>query len=206
MYTIHPFTTILHAHLNLFDNIAVTMPSSDQQRPLLVCNDCGEEIPEQSFEDWLNEEPDHVCIPRQRASTPGPARRQTPRSILRETPREESMSNSPSAPAQSTGQHPYRQLIPPRPSMLGRSGRGPQTPPLMSSLGVRRNTNPEFTRRMNPMNSGQRYDTTIEEILALRSMSYCIVMDLERLYQRLHRERTEQLMEAQRTTSTARTE
>ena len=177
------------------------MPSSDHQRPLLICNDCGEEIPEQSFEDWLNEEPDHNCIPRQRTSTPGPARRQTPRSILRETPREESISNSPSAPAQSTSQHPYRQLIPPRPSTLGRSRRGPQTPPLMSSLGVRRNTIPELTRRMIPMNSGQRYDTTIEEILALRSMSYCIVMDLERLYQRLHRERVDQLMEAQRPNS-----
>lgn len=207
---LHVFLTTSRTLEPVVHHVAVTMPSSDQQRPLLICNLCEEEIPEQSFEDWFRGEPDHDCIPRYRPPTPAPAQRQTPRptphEMPLETPRERPILISPPTPAQPTSQHPYRQPIPARPSTPARSRRGPQTPPTMSSPGVRRNILPEITRRMNLAGNGQRYDTTIEEILALRSMSYCIVMDLERLYQRLHRERIEQMMEAQRTTSTAQTE
>ena len=57
---------VLNSVFPLIDTSAIMISSTARG---IVCQDCRQFIPEQSFDDWLNGLPDHVCNPAQNLST-----------------------------------------------------------------------------------------------------------------------------------------
>lgn len=135
-----------------------------------TCSFCGETIPVQSFEDWLDGVPDHNCNP--------------PRNQRRavETP-----------PVSTRIQESVHR----RPAISQFVRRGPRTPPSLSGIGLRR-------QEIRPMAAVQEIRSinfaapvsVVEELTQLRNVAHFLTLDLDRICNRLNREREERLRDA----------
>ena len=150
----------------------------------IVCQDCGQFIPEQSFDDWLNGLPDHVCNPAQNLSTREIRTTATPPQRRVSSPRVLTTMTSTSARSTPIEQRAQRVEINTR-GLSRPLRRGPHTPEPLSGIGLRRHQlwTPS-SRTMFPI-------TALDEIIQLRSDACCMMVNLGRLFRRVIQERAE---------------
>jgi hypothetical protein len=132
-----------------------------------TCSFCGETIPFQSFEDWLDGAPDHVCSGIQNQRRP---------------------IETPPATTQIQESVPRRSAIPQY------VRRGPRTPPSLSGLGLRRQElrPTAAVQELRSINFATPV-SLLEEVTQLRNVAHFLTIDLDRICTRLTREREDRL-------------
>ena len=163
----------------------------------VTCNGCGDQVPRRSFQDWLAGATDHFCTGRRIFTLA------TGNSVYENNiPATHNVGSGPSTPP-PTGQQEYVPIASTSEGQNHSEWRPSQhNSPVQSTVIYARTASPhrQAPRRRPNGQQVQRNmpQSTIEDVLKLRSVAYLMMVDLDHLHHRLLRERRDQLEDAAR--------
>ena len=165
-----------------------------QEATTITCNVCGELVSRPSFQQWLQRGADHFCGGRRAVQGP-------PMPIYDvNAPTEQINRSGPQTPP-PTGRQEYAPTAPTEEGQTNQQEWGAeQTTPIQSTViyATASSQRAPSRRRQNGGHQRNAPQSTIEDILKLRSVAYLLMVDLDHLHHRLLRERRDQLEEAAR--------